>query len=89
LVTCSELGAAVCTMVGITSEEEEDASESFSGIRMLKNGSLFMCDGASWLTVVEEDEPVDPAGSGATTSAIRAMKLESCGNMSFEFLMEG
>ncbi|GJW76698.1 hypothetical protein Tco_0786727 [Tanacetum coccineum] len=60
---CSELGAAVCTIIGITSEEE-DASESFSGIRIPKNGSLFMCDGASWLTVVEEGEPVDAAGSG-------------------------
>ncbi|GJY03086.1 hypothetical protein Tco_0361238 [Tanacetum coccineum] len=71
---CSELGAAVCTMVGITSEEE-DASETFFGIRMPKNGSLFMCDGASWSTVVEEGEPVDAAGSGATTSAIGAMTL--------------
>nr|GEX90104.1 hypothetical protein [Tanacetum cinerariifolium] len=33
--------AAVYTMMGITSEEE-DASESFSGIRMPKKGSLFM-----------------------------------------------
>ncbi|GKF87696.1 hypothetical protein Tco_0258573, partial [Tanacetum coccineum] len=66
------LGAAVCTMVGITSKEE-DASKSFSGIGMLKNGWLFMCDGASWLTVVEEGEPVDAAGSGTTTSAIGAM----------------
>ncbi|GKG42360.1 hypothetical protein Tco_0476658, partial [Tanacetum coccineum] len=30
-------------------------------------------DGASWLTVVEEGEPVDAAGSEATTLAIRAM----------------
>ncbi|GJY28704.1 hypothetical protein Tco_0404471 [Tanacetum coccineum] len=30
-------------------------------------------DGASWSTVVEEGEPVDAAGSRATTSAIRAM----------------
>ncbi|GKE95171.1 hypothetical protein Tco_1580026, partial [Tanacetum coccineum] len=30
-------------------------------------------DGASWSTVVEEGEPVDVAGSGATTSAIGAM----------------
>ncbi|GKE69222.1 hypothetical protein Tco_1527294, partial [Tanacetum coccineum] len=30
-------------------------------------------DGASWSTVVEEGEPVDTAGSGATTSVIRAM----------------
>ncbi|GKF74465.1 hypothetical protein Tco_0220797, partial [Tanacetum coccineum] len=59
-------------MVGITSEEE-DASEMFSGNRMPKNGSLFMCDGASWSTVVEEGKPVDATGSGATTSAIRAM----------------
>ncbi|GKD22826.1 hypothetical protein Tco_1224529 [Tanacetum coccineum] len=58
-------------MVRITSEE--DASESFSGTGMPKNGSLFMCDGASWSTVVEEGEPVDEAGSGATTSAIGAM----------------
>ncbi|GJY88918.1 hypothetical protein Tco_0503546 [Tanacetum coccineum] len=48
-------------MVGITSEEE-DASEMFSGNRMPKNGSLFMCDGASWSTVVEEGELVDAAG---------------------------
>ncbi|GJQ92572.1 hypothetical protein Tco_0003711 [Tanacetum coccineum] len=41
LVMCSELGVVVCTMVGITSEEE-DALESFSRIRMPKNGSLFM-----------------------------------------------
>ncbi|GJS91425.1 reverse transcriptase domain-containing protein [Tanacetum coccineum] len=59
-------------MVGITSEEE-DTSESFSRIGMPKNGSLFMCDGASWSTVVEEGELVDSAGSGATTSAIGAM----------------
>ncbi|GKF03735.1 hypothetical protein Tco_0030658 [Tanacetum coccineum] len=59
-------------MMGITSEEE-DASESFSGIGMPKNGSLFMCDGASWSTVVEEGELVDSAGSGAITSAIGAM----------------
>ncbi|GKA30531.1 hypothetical protein Tco_0716836 [Tanacetum coccineum] len=52
-------------MVGITFEEEENASESFSGIRMPKNGSLFM--------FVEEDQPVDPAGYGATTSAIGVM----------------
>ncbi|GKE67282.1 hypothetical protein Tco_1521443, partial [Tanacetum coccineum] len=30
-------------------------------------------DGAFWSTVVEEGEPVDAAGSGATTLAIRAM----------------
>ncbi|GKG00803.1 hypothetical protein Tco_0302493, partial [Tanacetum coccineum] len=30
-------------------------------------------DGASWSTVIEEGEPVDAAGYGATTSAIRAM----------------
>ncbi|GJS58095.1 hypothetical protein Tco_0652879, partial [Tanacetum coccineum] len=30
-------------------------------------------DGASWSTVVEEGEPVDAAGSGATTLAIGAM----------------
>ncbi|GKA04308.1 hypothetical protein Tco_0677089 [Tanacetum coccineum] len=30
-------------------------------------------DGASWSIVVEEGEPVDAAGSGATTSAIRAI----------------
>ncbi|GJS62583.1 hypothetical protein Tco_0657367 [Tanacetum coccineum] len=29
--------------------------------------------GASWSTVVEEGKPVDTAGSGATTSAIRVM----------------
>nr|GEW24803.1 hypothetical protein [Tanacetum cinerariifolium] len=34
-------GAAVCTTVGITSKEE-DTSETFSGIKMPKNGSLFM-----------------------------------------------
>ncbi|GKE19753.1 hypothetical protein Tco_1431265 [Tanacetum coccineum] len=62
----------MCTMVGITSEEE-DALELFSRIGMPKNGSLFMCDGASWSTVVEEGEPVDAVGSGVTTSAIRAM----------------
>ncbi|GKA47907.1 hypothetical protein Tco_0740865 [Tanacetum coccineum] len=58
-------------MLGITSEEE-DASETFFGIEMPKNGSLFMY-GASWSTVVEEGEPVNAAGSGATTLAIRAM----------------
>ncbi|GKC79966.1 hypothetical protein Tco_1130740 [Tanacetum coccineum] len=58
-------------MVGITSEEE-DASETFFGIRMPKNRSLFS-DGASWSTIVEEGESVDIAGSGATTSAIGAM----------------
>nr|GEX56184.1 hypothetical protein [Tanacetum cinerariifolium] len=30
-------------------------------------------DGASWSTVVEEGEPVDAAGSGATTLAIRVI----------------
>ncbi|GKF13386.1 hypothetical protein Tco_0054848, partial [Tanacetum coccineum] len=55
-------------MVGITSEEE-DASESFSRIRMPKSGSL-LGDGASWSTVVEEGKPVDVAGCGATTLAI-------------------
>ncbi|GKC23745.1 hypothetical protein Tco_1025895, partial [Tanacetum coccineum] len=30
-------------------------------------------DGVSWSTVVEEGEPVDAAGSEATTSAIRVM----------------
>ncbi|GKF16274.1 hypothetical protein Tco_0061192 [Tanacetum coccineum] len=33
----------------------------------------YSCDGASWSIVVEEGEPVDAAGSGATTSAIGAM----------------
>ncbi|GKA32961.1 hypothetical protein Tco_0719328 [Tanacetum coccineum] len=67
-----ETGVAVCTRVGITSEEE-DASETFSRIGMPKNGSLFMCDGASWSTVAEEGKPVD-AGEFwyATMSAIRA-----------------
>nr|GFD34883.1 hypothetical protein [Tanacetum cinerariifolium] len=65
------LGAAVCTTVGITSEE--NASETFSRIKMPKNGSLFMCAGASWSTVVEEGKPVDAAGSGATALAIREM----------------
>nr|GEZ51684.1 retrovirus-related Pol polyprotein from transposon TNT 1-94 [Tanacetum cinerariifolium] len=60
---------------GITSKED-DASETFSGNEMPNNGSLFMCDGASWSTVVEEGEPVDVTGSGATTSAIRAMTSE-------------
>ncbi|GKF48925.1 hypothetical protein Tco_0142176, partial [Tanacetum coccineum] len=64
--------AAVCTIVGITFEEE-DALEWFSGIRIPKNGSLFMCDGVSWSTIVEEGESVDAAGSGATTSVIGAM----------------
>ncbi|GKF87865.1 hypothetical protein Tco_0258742 [Tanacetum coccineum] len=32
-------------------------------------------DGASWSTVVEEGEPVDAAGSGATTSVIGSMTL--------------
>nr|GEU52493.1 retrovirus-related Pol polyprotein from transposon TNT 1-94 [Tanacetum cinerariifolium] len=41
LFTCYELGAEVCTTVGIESEEED--SESFSGIEMPKNISLFMC----------------------------------------------
>ncbi|GJY99009.1 putative ribonuclease H-like domain-containing protein [Tanacetum coccineum] len=65
------LGAAVYTIVGITSEEE-DALELFSGIGIPKNGSL-LCEGSSWSTVVEEGEPVDAAGSGATTSEIRAI----------------
>ncbi|GJV42469.1 hypothetical protein Tco_1420909 [Tanacetum coccineum] len=72
VLSSTGLGVAVCTTVGITSEEE-DASESFFGIKIPKNGSLFMCDGASCSTVVEECEPVDAAGSGATTSSIRAM----------------
>ncbi|GKG32634.1 hypothetical protein Tco_0430144 [Tanacetum coccineum] len=32
-----------------------------------------LSDGASWSTVVEEGEPIDAAGSGATTLTIRAM----------------
>nr|GFC93439.1 hypothetical protein [Tanacetum cinerariifolium] len=32
-------------------------------------------DGVSWSTIVEEGESVDAVGSGATTSAIRAMTL--------------
>ncbi|GJV22857.1 hypothetical protein Tco_1375552 [Tanacetum coccineum] len=63
-------------MVGITFEEE-DASESFYGTGMPKNGLLFMCYGASWLTVVEEGDPVDTTDSGATTLAIRAMTSEA------------
>ncbi|GJT70903.1 hypothetical protein Tco_1030189 [Tanacetum coccineum] len=59
-------------MVG-TPSEEEDATESFSGIGIPKNELLFTCDGTSWSTVIEEGEAVDVAGSGATTSAIRAM----------------
>ncbi|GJW64008.1 hypothetical protein Tco_0115892, partial [Tanacetum coccineum] len=35
-------------------------------------------DGASWSTVVEEDELVDATGSGATTSTILEMTL-GCG----------
>nr|GEY72752.1 hypothetical protein [Tanacetum cinerariifolium] len=62
LVTCSELRAAMCTTVGITSEEED--SEALSGIRIPKNGSL---------SFVEEGETVDSACCGATTSTIRAM----------------
>nr|GEZ50871.1 hypothetical protein [Tanacetum cinerariifolium] len=73
LVTCSELGAAVCTMVGITSEED-DASESFYRIEMPKNGSLFIY-GASRSTVVEECKPVEAAGSRATASTIGAITL--------------
>ncbi|GJV39311.1 hypothetical protein Tco_1417751 [Tanacetum coccineum] len=49
-------------IVGITIEEE-DASELFFGIGMPKNGSLFMCDGASWSAVLEEGEPIDAVGS--------------------------
>ncbi|GKD19349.1 hypothetical protein Tco_1208507, partial [Tanacetum coccineum] len=30
-------------------------------------------DGASWSTIFKEGEPVDAAGSGATTSTIGAM----------------
>ncbi|GJT44808.1 hypothetical protein Tco_0953523 [Tanacetum coccineum] len=68
-------------IVGITSEEE-DASESFSRIGIPKNGSRIefrsvvyelLGDDASWSTVVEEGEPVDVAGSGATTLAIGAI----------------
>ncbi|GKB35314.1 hypothetical protein Tco_0880256 [Tanacetum coccineum] len=55
-------------MVGITSEEE-DASELFSGIKMPKM-DRYLCDGASWLIVVEEGESVDTTGSGATTLAM-------------------
>ncbi|GJV14558.1 hypothetical protein Tco_1359881 [Tanacetum coccineum] len=36
---------------------------------------VMLCDGASWSTVVEEGEPVDAAGFGATTSVIGAMIL--------------
>ncbi|GJV83533.1 hypothetical protein Tco_1523431 [Tanacetum coccineum] len=35
-------------------------------------------DGESWSTVVEEGEPVDASGSGATTSAIGAMTSGMC-----------
>nr|GFA36309.1 hypothetical protein [Tanacetum cinerariifolium] len=60
----SSQGAAVCTIVGITSDEE-GGSESIYGIVMPKNGSLFM--------FVKEGELVDTIGSGATTSAIGAI----------------
>ncbi|GJS50388.1 hypothetical protein Tco_0600509 [Tanacetum coccineum] len=33
----------------------------------------YQSDGASWSPIIEEGEPVDTAGSGATTSTIRAM----------------
>ncbi|GKF34692.1 hypothetical protein Tco_0107892, partial [Tanacetum coccineum] len=36
-------------------------------------------DGASWSTVVEEGEPVDVAGSGATASSI-GTRLQGLGN---------
>ncbi|GJZ64822.1 hypothetical protein Tco_0621518 [Tanacetum coccineum] len=68
LVTCSELGVAVCTTVGITSEEE-DALESFSGIGIPKNGSLFMCATSNCLRKVNW---LDAAGLKATTLAIGA-----------------
>nr|GEX55254.1 hypothetical protein [Tanacetum cinerariifolium] len=47
--------------------------------RALKNGKVYNLktatygDDASWSTVVEEGEPVDAAGSGATTLGIGAM----------------
>ncbi|GKC13979.1 RNA-directed DNA polymerase, eukaryota, reverse transcriptase zinc-binding domain protein [Tanacetum coccineum] len=63
----------MCTIVGITSEEE-DASESCSGIGMPKNELLFMY-GASQSTFVKEGEPFDTADSGATTLAIGAITL--------------
>ncbi|GKG10327.1 hypothetical protein Tco_0339073, partial [Tanacetum coccineum] len=40
-------------------------------------------DGASWSIVVEEGEPVDAAGSGVTTSAIRVMTSVS-GNQTLD-----
>ncbi|GJV23364.1 hypothetical protein Tco_1376059 [Tanacetum coccineum] len=58
-------------MVGITSKEE-DASESFSEMKC-QIMDRYSCDGASWSTVIEEDEPIDAAGSRATTSAVGAM----------------
>nr|GEY27638.1 hypothetical protein [Tanacetum cinerariifolium] len=78
--------AAVYITVGITLEEE-DATEMFSGNEMPKNGSLFMCaiskslfsssiaDDACGSTIVEEAEPVNAAGFGATTLAIRVITL--------------
>ncbi|GJY95053.1 hypothetical protein Tco_0511414 [Tanacetum coccineum] len=59
--------AAVCTTVGITSKEED--SESFSGIGIPKNGSLFMCatsklqgDGHLGQQVVEDGKAIDSSG---------------------------
>nr|GEW18425.1 hypothetical protein [Tanacetum cinerariifolium] len=42
-------------------------------------------DGVSWSTIVEEDELVDAAGSGATTSAIGAM-TSGAGRSTLEML---
>nr|GEX83009.1 hypothetical protein [Tanacetum cinerariifolium] len=68
--------AALCTTVEITSKDE-DASKSFSGIEMEKNGSYSCVQhlGRDSLLqhLVEVGEPVDAAGYRATTLVIDAM----------------
>ncbi|GJY40899.1 hypothetical protein Tco_0428169 [Tanacetum coccineum] len=68
---CSELRVAVCTIVGIISEEE-DASELFFELEYQRT-DCYSCVLHLSRDFVEEGQPVDAAVSGATTSVIRAM----------------
>nr|GFB35615.1 hypothetical protein [Tanacetum cinerariifolium] len=56
--------------MGITSKEED--SELFLELE---------CQRTDWYSFVKEGEPVDAAGSGATTSAIGAMTFKAGGSI--------
>ncbi|GKC64277.1 hypothetical protein Tco_1096875, partial [Tanacetum coccineum] len=40
-----------------------------------------LADGASWSTIVEEGEPIDSAGAGASTAAFGAMTSGAGGSI--------